>query len=198
MEKQWKQWETLFWGTPKSLQMVNAAMKLKDICILEGKATTNLDSLLKSRDVTLPTKFCIVKTVFFFSVVMYRCESWTIKKAECRMTDTFELWCWRRPIVPWAARRSKLCILKEFSPEHSLEELMLKLKLQYFVHWCKELTHQKRPRRWGKIRHQEKGMTEDEMVRWHQWLNWLEFEQAPGDGEGHESVAHCGPWGRKE
>ena len=121
-------------GDPKITADGECSHEIKRHLLLEGKATTNLDSLLKSRDVTLPTKFCIVKTVVFFSVVMYRCESWTIKKAECRMTDTFEMWCWRRPIDPCAARRSKLCILKEFSPEHSLEELMLKLKLQYFVH----------------------------------------------------------------
>ena len=104
-------------------------------CLLLGrKAMTNLDSILKSRDITLPTKVCIVKAVGF-PVVMYGCESWTVKKAECRRIDAFELWCWRRLLrVPWTARRSNQSILKEISPGCSLEGLMLKLKLQYLGH----------------------------------------------------------------
>ena len=95
---------------------------------------TSLDSILKSRDITLPTKVCLVKTMVF-PVVMYGCESWTIKKAECQRIDAFELWCWRRLLtVSWTARRSNQSILKEISPEYSLEGLMLKLKLQYFGH----------------------------------------------------------------
>ena len=95
---------------------------------------TNLDSVLKNRDITLPTKVRLVKAMVF-SVVMYGCESWTIKKAECWRIDAFELWCWRRLLrVPWIARRSNQSILKEISPEYSLERLMLKLKLQYFGH----------------------------------------------------------------
>ena len=95
---------------------------------------TNLDSILKSEDITLPTKACLVKAMVF-PVVMYGCESWTIKKAEHRRIDDFELWCWRRLLrVPWTARRSHQAILKEISPEYSLEVLMLKLKLQYFGH----------------------------------------------------------------
>ena len=95
---------------------------------------TNLDSILKSRDITLPTKVRLVK-VMVFPVVMYQCESWTIKKAECQRTDAFELWCWRRLLrVPWTARRSNQSILKEISPEYSLEGLILKLKLQHFGH----------------------------------------------------------------
>ena len=95
---------------------------------------TNLDSVLKSRDITLPAKVCLLKAVVF-PVVMYGCESWTIKKAECRRIDAFELWCWRKLLrVPWTARRFNQSILKEISPEYSLEGLMLKLKLQYFGH----------------------------------------------------------------
>ena len=95
---------------------------------------TNLDSILKSRDITLSTKICLVKDMVF-PVVMYGCESWTIKKAECQRINAFELWCWRRLLrVPWTARRSNQSILKEISPEYSLEGLMLKLKLQYFGH----------------------------------------------------------------
>ena len=122
---------------PKSLQMVTETMKLKDACSLEErKVMTKLDSILKSRDITLPTKVCLVKTMVF-PIVMYGCESWTISKAEnwCRKTDPFELWCWRRLLrVPQTARRSNRSILKEISPEYSLEGLMLNLKLQYFSH----------------------------------------------------------------
>ena len=131
MGKQWKQCQTLFFGAPKSRQMVTAAMKLRSF-LLGRKVMTNLDSILKSRDITFPTKVCLVKAMVF-PVVMYGCESWTIKKAECRRIGAFELWCWRRLLrVPWTARRSKQSILKEISHEYSLEGLMLKLKLQYF------------------------------------------------------------------
>ena len=120
----------IFWA-PKSLQMVIAAMKLKDAYSLEEK---NLDSIFKSRDITLPTKVRLVKAMVF-PVVVYGCESWTVKKAECRRIDAFELWCWRRLLrVPWTARRSNQSILMETSPGYSLEGLMLRLKLQYFRH----------------------------------------------------------------
>ena len=102
--------------------------------LLLGRKVDNLDSILKSRDITLPTNVHLVKAMVF-SVVMYRCESWTVKKAECQRIDAFELWCWRRLLrVHWTARRSNQSILKEISPEYSLEELMLKLILQYFGH----------------------------------------------------------------
>ena len=114
--------------------MVTAAMKLKRCVLLGRKAMTNLDSILKSRDISLPTKVCLVKAMVF-PVVTYGCESWTIKKAEHRRIDGFELWCWRRLLrVPWTARRSNQSILKEINPEYSLEGLMWKLKLQYFGH----------------------------------------------------------------
>ena len=135
MGKQWKQCQTLFFWTPKSLQMVIASMKLKDACLLLGKKVmTNLDSILKTRDITLPTKVRLVKAIVF-PVVRYGCEIWTIKKAEHRRIDAFEPWCWRRLLrVPWTARRSNQSILREISPGCSLEGLMLKLKLQYFGH----------------------------------------------------------------
>ena len=108
--------------------------EIKRRLLLGRKAMTNLDSRLKSRDITLPTKVCLVKAVVFL-VVIYGCESWTIKKIEHQSIDAFELWCWRRLLrVPWTARRSNRSILKEISPEYSLEGLMLKLKLQYFGH----------------------------------------------------------------
>ena len=108
--------------------------EIKRRLLLGRKVMTNLDSILKSRNITLPTKFCVVKAMVF-PVVMYGCESWTVKKAECRRSDAFELWCWRRLLtVPWTARRSNQSTLKEISPGCSLEGLMLKLKLQYFGH----------------------------------------------------------------
>ena len=132
MRKQWKQCQTFFGGgPPKSLQIVIAAMKL----LLGRKVMTNLNSIFKSRDITLPTKVRLVKAMVF-PVVMYGCESWTIKKAECRRIDAFKKqWCWRKLLrVPWTTRRSNQSILKEIGPEYSLEGLMLKLKFQYFGH----------------------------------------------------------------
>ena len=123
----------LFFWAPKSLQMVTAAMKLRRL-LLGRKVMTNIDSTLKSRDITLPTKVCLVKAMVF-PVVMYGCESWTIGKAERWRIYAFELWCWRELLrIPWIAKRSSQSILKEISPEYSLEGLMLKLKLQYFDH----------------------------------------------------------------
>ena len=133
MGKQWKQCQTLFFWAPKSLQMVIAAMKLKDAYSLEGKLWPNY-SKLKSRDITLPTKVHLVKAMVF-PVVMYGCESWTVKKVEHRKIDAFELWYWRRLLrVPPTARGSNQSILMEISPGCSLQGLMLKLKLQYFGH----------------------------------------------------------------
>ena len=131
MGKQWRQCQTLFFWAPKSLQMVIAAMKLRHL-LLGRKVMTNLDSIFKSRDITLPTKVRLVKAMVF-PVVMYECESWTVKEAECRRIDAFELWCWRRLLrVPWTARRSNQSILKEIGAGISLEGMMRKLKLQYF------------------------------------------------------------------
>ena len=118
--------------------------RIKRCLLLGRKDMTNLDSILKSRDITLSTKVCLVKTMVF-PVVMYGCESWTIKKVEPQRIDAFELWCWRRLLrVPWIVRRSSHSILKEISPEYSLEGLMLKLKLPYFGHLMRR-TSWKRP-----------------------------------------------------
>ena len=112
----------------------NCSHEIKRHFLLRRKAMTNVDSILKSRDITLPTKVCIVKAMVF-PIVMYGCESWTIKMTMCQRIDAFELWCWRRLLrAPWTTRRSNQSILKEISPEYSLEGLMLKLKLQYFSH----------------------------------------------------------------
>ena len=119
--------------------------EIKRRLLLGRKVITNLDSILKSRDITLPTKVRLVKATIF-PEALYGCESWTIKKAKCRRIDAFELWCWRRLLrVPWTAGRSNQSILKEISPGCSLEGLMLKLKLQSLATSCKELTHWKRP-----------------------------------------------------
>ena len=131
--KPWKHWQTLFFWAPKSLPIVTAAVKLRDTWSLE-EVTTNLDSILKSRDIPLPTKVHLVKAMVF-PIVMYGCESWTIKKAEHWITDAFELCYWRRLLRdPWTARRSSQSILKKVSPKYTLKELKLKLKLQYFGH----------------------------------------------------------------
>ena len=134
MGKQWKQCQTFIWGGSKITADGDCSHEVKRCLLLGGKAITNLDSILKSRDITLSTKVCLVKAMVF-AVVMYGCESWTIKKAECQRIDAFELWCWRRLLrIPWTARRSNQSILKEISPGCSFVELMLKLKLQYFGH----------------------------------------------------------------
>ena len=152
MGKQWKQCQTLFLGAPKSLQMVTAAMKLKDAYSLEGRSWPTLESILKSRDITLPTKVRLVKAMVF-PVVMYGRASWTVKKAECQRIDAFELWCWRRLLrVPWTARRSNQSILKETSPVCSLEGLMLKLKLQYFGHLMRRVDSLEKTLMMGRIR----------------------------------------------
>ena len=134
MGKQWKQYQTLFFGGSKITADGDCSHEIKRHLFLGRKVMTNLDSIFKSRDITLPTKVCVVKATVF-PVVMYGCESWTVKKAEHQIIDAFELWCWRRLLrVPWTARRSTQSILKEISPGCSLEGMMLKLKLQYFGH----------------------------------------------------------------
>ena len=142
MGKQWKQCQTLFLGGSKITADGDCSHEIKRRLLLGRKVMTNLDSILKSRDITLPTNVCLVKAMVF-PVVMYGCESWTVKKAEHRRIDAFELWCWRRLLrVPWTARRSNQSILKEISPWKdwcSLEGLMLKLKLQYFGHFMRRV-----------------------------------------------------------
>ena len=133
MGKQWKERKTLFWGF-KIIADGNCSHEIKRRLIFVRKVISNLDNILKSRDITLPTKVCVVKAMFF-PVVRYGCESWTIKKAECKRIDALEFWCWRKLLrVSWTTRRSKQSILKEISPEYSSEGLMMKLKLQYFGH----------------------------------------------------------------
>ena len=155
--------------------------KIKRRLLLGRKVMINLDSILKSRDITLPTKVHLVKAMVF-PVVMYGCESWTIEKAEHRRINAFELWCWRRLLsICWTARRSNQSILKETSPGCSLEGLMLRLKFQYFdwKYWTpdvKNLLIGKDPGAGKDWRWEEKGTTEDEIVGWHHRLNRHEFE----------------------
>ena len=147
--------------------------------------------------ITLLTKVHLVKAVVFPGV-MYRCESWTMKKAEHQRIDVFELWCWRRLLrVPWTARRSNQSIIKEISLEYSLEGLMLKLKLQYFGHLMWRTDSLKKTMMLKDRRQEEKGMTEDEMVGWLHQLDRHEFEQAPGVVDGQGSLGCCSPWGRR-
>ena len=162
MGKQWKQWLTLFFWAPKSLQMGH---EIKRCLLLGRKVMTNLDSILKSRDSTLSTKVRLVKAMVF-PVVMYGYESWTIKKAECRKSDAFELWCWRRLLrVPWTARRSNQSSLNKTSAEYSLEGLMLKLKLQYLDHLMGSTDSFEMTLMLGKIEGRRRRGDRDEM-RW--------------------------------
>jgi len=159
---------------------------------------TSLDSIFKSRDITLPTKVRLVKAMVF-AVVMYGYESWTVKKAEHRRIDAFELWCWRRRLrVPWTARRSSQSILKEISPGISLEGMMLKLKLQSFGHLMRRLTHWKRLWCWEGLGAGGEGDDRG----WHGWMaNWLDGRESgwtPGVGDGQGGLACCNSWGPKE
>ena len=169
MGKQWKQWQTIFWGC-KITADGDCNHEIKRRLLLGRKVMTNLDSILKSRDITLPTKVHLIKAVVF-PVVMYGCESWSIKKAECWRIDAFDLWCWRRP---WTARRSNQSILKEISPEYSLEGLMLKLKLQYFGHLMRRTDSFEKTLMLGKIEGRRRRGRQ--RMRWHHRLNGHEFE----------------------
>ena len=195
MGKQWKQSDFIFGGSTITADG-DCSHEIKGCLLLGRKVMTNLDSIFKSRDITLPTKVCLVKAVVF-PVVMYGYESWTIKKAEHRRIDAFELWCWRRLLrVPWTARRFKQSNLKEISPECSLEGLMLKLKLwppdaKSWLIW----KDSDAVKDW---RQEKKRTTEDATVGWHHRLNGHEFEQTPGDDEGQGTVVCCSPGGRRE
>ena len=169
MGKQWKQCQTLFFGGSKITADGDCSHEIKRCLLLGRKVMTNLDSIFKSRDITLPTKVRLIKAMVF-PVVMYGCESWTVKKAERRRIDAFELWCWRRlSRVPWTARRSNQSILKEISPGISLEGMMLRLKLQYFGQIMRRVDSLKKTLMLGGIGgRRKKGTTEDEMAGWHQ------------------------------
>ena len=189
MGKQWKTVTDFIFLGSKITADGDCSHEIKRCLLLWRKAMTNLDSILKSRAITWPTKVHLVKGMVF-PVVMYGCECWTIKKTEGQRIDAFEMWWWRRLMrVPWTEKRSKQSILKEINPEYSLEGLMLKLK-----NWLIG----KDPEAAKDWRQEEKRMTEGEIIRWHHRLNGHEFEQAPGIGDGQGSLACCSPCGRKE
>ena len=169
-----KQCLTLFFWAPKSLHG-ECSHEIKRCLLLGRKVITNLDSIFKSRDITLPTSVRLVKAMVF-PVVMYGCESWTVKKAECQRIDAFELWCWRSLLrVPWTARRSNQSILKEISPGCSLVGLMLKLKLQYFGHLMWRVDSLEKTLKLGGIGGRRRRGQQDEMAVWHHWLDGHEF-----------------------
>ena len=175
----------------------DCSYEIKRRLLLGRKVMTNLDSILISRDITLPIKVSLIKTLVF-PVVMYGCECWTIKQAEHWRINAFKLWCWRRlRRISWTARRSNQSTLKEISPEYSLERLMMKLKLQYFglLKWRTDSFED--PDDGKDWRQEEKGTTDDEMVGWYQRLDGHEFEQAPGVGYGHGSLVCCSSWDGK-
>ena len=172
--------------------------KIKRRLLLGRKAVTNLDSILKNRDMTLPAKVHLVKALVF-PVVMYGCEGWTIMKAKCQRIDAFELWCWRRLLrVSWTERRSKQPNLKEISPEYSLEGLMLKLKLQYFGHLMQRTDSLENTPLLGKTEGGRRRGRQDEMVGWHHQLNGHGFGWTPGVGDGQGGLVCCSSWGHKE
>ena len=178
----------------------DSSHEIKRHLLLGRKAVTNLDSVLKSRDLTLPTKVHLVKTMVFFSSHVWM---WELDHKEVWVPNN---WCFWTVVlekileIPWTTRRSNESILKEINPEHSLEGLMLKLKLQYFGHLPWRADSLEKTLMLGKKdwRQEEKGTTEDEMFGWHHRLNGHEFEKVPGDGEGQGSLACCSLWSRKE
>ena len=159
---------------------------------------TNLENILKNRDITLPTKVHLVKAMVF-SVVVYGCESWAIKKTECQRIDAFELWCWRRLLrVPWTARRSNQSILKASILNIHWKDWCWSWSSNILAIWCEGPLTGKDPDAGKDWRQKEKRTSEDEMAEWHHWLNGHKFEQAPGVGDGQGSLACCSPWGCKE
>ena len=158
------------------LQNDDCSHEIKRLSLHGRKVMTNLDSILKSRDITLSSEVCLVKAMVF-PVVIYGCDSWTIKNAEHRRIDAFELWCWRRLLrVPWTSRRSNQSMLKEINPEYSLEGLMLKLKFQYFGHLMRRTDSFEKTMMLGKIEGRRRRDDRGEMAGWHHRLSGHEFE----------------------
>ena len=198
MGKQWKRCQTLFLGGSKITADGDWSHEIKRCLLLGRKVMTNPDSIFKSRDITLPTKVRLVKAMVF-PVVMYGCESWTVKKAECWRIDAFELWCWRRLLrVPWTAKRSNQSILKEQSWDFfGRNDTKAETPVLWPPHAKSWLIGKDSDagRDWGQ---EEKGTTEDEMAGWHHWLDGHESEWTPGVCDGQGGLACCNSWGRKE
>ena len=193
MGKQWKQWETFFSWVPKVTADNECSHEIKSF-LLGRKAMTNLDGILKIRDINLLTKVHLVKAMFF-PVVMYECESCTINKAEHWKIDAFEVWCWRRLLrIPWPTRRSSQSILKEISPEYSLEGLMLKLKLQYFGHLMGRTDSLEKTLMLGKIEGRRRGW---QRIKWLDGItnsmdmSLCRLQEVVMD----RSLVWCSPWG---
>ena len=174
----------------------DCSLEIKRWLFLRRKAMTNLDSILKRRDIILPTKVHLVKATIF-PVVMYGCESWTIKKAECWRSGAFELLCWRRLLrIPWTARRSNQPILKDISPEYSLKVLMRRLKLQYFGHLMQITDSLEKTWCWERLKAGGEGDDRgwDGWIAWVSGLNGYEFEQGPGVSDGQGSLVCYSLW----
>ena len=190
----------IFWGS-KITADGYCSHEIKRRLLLGRKVMTNLDSILKSRDITLPTKVHLVKAMVF-PVVMYGCESWTIKEAEHQRIDAFELWWWRKHLrVPWTARRSNQSFLKKSVLNIHWKDLCWSWNSNTSTTWWEEMTHLKSEKilMLGKIEgRRRRGTTEDEMVGRHHWLNGHEFEWTLGVGDGQGGLACCSLWGRKE
>ena len=196
MGKQWKQWQTIFLDSKVNADG-NCSCEIKRRLLLGRKAMTNLDNVLKSRDITLRTEARIVKAMVF-PVVMYSFESWTMKKAEHQRTDAFKPWCWRRLLtVPWTARKSNQSILREINPKYSLEGLMLKLKLQYFGHLMWRANSLEKTRCWERLRAGGEGSDRG----WDGWMaspiQWTYIWANSRNGEGQGSLACCSPWSHR-
>ena len=190
--EQWKQWQTILLGS-KITADGDCSHEIKRCLLLGSKAVTNLGSVLKSRDITLPIKVCRVKAMVFL-VVMYEYKSWTIKKAECWSIDVFEFWCWRRLLrVSWTARRANKSIVKEINPD--CKEWCWSWSCNTLATWCEKPTRWKRPWCWERLKEKAKGGAEGETVGYHHRLNGHEFEQTPGDSGGQRSLACCSSWG---
>ena len=196
MRKQGKQCQTLFGGGSKITADGDCSHEIKRRLLLGRKVMTNLDSILTSRDITSPTKVCLVKAVVF-PVVMYGCESWTVKKAEHRRIDAFELRCWRRLESPLDCKEVQLVHPKGDQSFIGRTDVKAEIPILWPPHaksWLigKDCDNKKD---WGQ---EEKGMTEDEMAGWHHQLNGHEFEWTPGDSDGQGGLVRCDSWGHKE
>ena len=192
MGKKWKQCQTLFFFLLLNHWYGDCSHEIKRRLLLGRKIMTNLDSIFKSRDITLRTKVRLVKAMVF-PVVMCGCESWTIRKAECWRIDAFELWWWRRLLrVPWTSRRSNRSILKEISPNIHWKDWCWSWNSNTLATWGEELAHWKRFWCWERLKAEGEG---DD--GWHHQLDGHKFEQTPGFGDGQGSLVCCSPWDHK-